>query len=331
MRALTPIALILLLLVASTAPSTATSIQWGPALVDVGGTDDPAIAAFAVNAGSRVTWFDGATIYTNQPPAGSTIYGFHAQDAPATVDPNRVGNIVRTFTLPSRTEAVHEVEYDLNNDRLIHPHERAYRVAVGNPIEDPTYGPTNAVLIVDAQRPDPAWIDEVDVQLSSNMDLGIQDLGLDAGTGTQFTHWSASNGLEPPNPVRDTIVLGRGASAAHFPVSNAQSSGDRPQIQQTVSSLPKGAIVAGVTMDVVMAAKADVPTDCGVQVRTWHQGAPKEDHQDIVAVGTTWSKVGLQITFADRADTVEFTLFCQRAASFTPPASAPMTLFLVEP
>lgn len=327
--------LFLLLLAGLAGTSQAGTVQWGGAPVTVSGSNDTALAALAVNAGTEVTWFGGPVIYTRQPPAGSYIYGFHTTDAPASVDPARLGAIVRTFTIDTGTPHVtDEYQYDLNGDGLYMPWERTYRILVGAPYTDPSYGTTNARMVVDGQRPASAWIDNV-VFWASNakvVSLPVANPGFETATGTDMATWIEANGLEPPVPVADTMAPATGARSALFPVSNAAASGDKPIVEQSITLVDRP-ISKDVPVLIEFSAKANAADNiqCGARVRAYQDGVLKSDTQGVTAISGGWATYSVAFVVHEKSQVLNIQVFCQRTASFVPPTQAAMRLFLVMP
>ncbi len=324
--------LIVAVVLAVSLSGVSTDVTWGPGPVTVSGTSDPAIALLAVHAQTEVTWFEGSQLFQRDAPTTMYLYGFHQGDAPTSVDTGRLGTVLRSFTTPvGGSFQTDEQEYDLDGDGRYMPHERVYRLAIGNTFTDPDYGNTNAALAVDAQRPDEVWIDEVDIYQTDTTaaDLGFTDLGFEGGSGTTFAAaWTPGNDLEPPEPVRDTDTPYAGTAHALLPISNAPTSGDRPTIQQTVTGIPDKTLEKDVTLHVTFWAKAPTTAECGAHLRTWDAAVLKDDLEAQASVTATWSQLDLTFDISEKSDDIEMTLFCERPVGFTDVASAPFRLFL---
>ncbi len=325
----------LLLLVGFGSISHAGTVQWGPAPVTVTGSNDPALAAFAVNAATHVTWFGGLVIYTREPPSGSYIYGFHTADAPAAVDPGRLGVVVRSFVIDTGTPHVtDEYEYDLNGDGLFMPWERTYRIRVGASYADPTYGDTNARMVVDGQRPASAWIDDVVFWATDAkaVALPVANPGFETATGTDLATWVESNGFEPPVPVADTLAPATGSISALVPVSNAASSGDKPLLEQDITLIDRP-INKGVPVLIEFSAKADGAEDiqCGARVRAYKDGVLMTDDEAATAISGDWATYSVALAVNEKSQLLNLHIFCQRGPGFVPPTDVPMRLFLVGP
>ncbi len=325
--------IVLLLLVGLAGITDAATVQWGGAPVTVTGSSDPALAALAVNAGTQVTWFGGPVIYSRQPPAGSYVYGFHAADAPASVDPARLGNVVRSFVIDTGTPHVtDEYQYDLDGDGLFMPRERTYRILVGASYTDPTYGDTNARMVVDGQRPAYAWVDDVVFWATASklVALPVSNPGFETATGTDIASWLEMNNLEPPLPVASTAPAS-GVRSALLPVSNAASSGDRPILEQNINLIDRP-IQKDVPVLIEFAAKTDgADIRCGVRVRAYQDGVLKSDTSATQLIGGTWTTYSVSYVVHEKSQLLNMRVFCERAATFTPPTQAPMRLFLVVP
>ncbi len=319
---------------AAAGPALATDVTWGPGPVTIGGTSDPAMALIAMDAQTQVTWVGGGPFYSRQAPSNSSLYGFHASDAPAVVDPARLGATVRTFDVPVGPgfQTV-ELEYDLNGDGWFLPDERTYRVAVESSFVDPTYGTTNAVLAVDIQRPAEVWIDEVDVfqAATTAAELGFVDLGFESGASTSFGGWIPGNDLEPPHPIRDTRTPYAGAAHALLPISNEVASGDRPWIQQTTTGIPDKTLEKDEVLHVSFWGRAPEDATCGAHLRTWDQINLKDDLEASAGITSTWTHVDLLFTISEKSDDIELTLFCTRPATFSDPASSDFRVIMVGP
>ncbi len=325
----------LLLLAGLAGTSQAGTLQWGGAPVTIAGSSDPALAGFAVNAERQVTWFGGPVIHSRQPPTGSYIYGFHAADAPTSVDPARLGSVVRSFVIDTGTPHVtDEYQYDLDGDGLYMPWERTYRILVGTAYSDPDFGSTNARMVVDGQRPASAWIDNVVFWASSAkaVSLPVANPGFETATGTDMASWIEFNGFEPPIPVADTLAPATGARSALFPVSNAASSGDKPMVEQNITLVDRP-ITKNVPVLIEFSAKADASDNvqCGVRVRAYQDGVLKSDTQGVTVISGGWATYSVEFVVHEKSGILNMQVFCQRTASFVPPTDAAMRLFLVTP
>ncbi len=325
---------VMLVVATMVSPALATNVAWGTGSVTIQGTSDPSMSLISMNASTTVQWPGGSTLLSRTAPSGLHVYAFHVADAPASVDANRLGNATRTFTVDVGDGfTTTEFEYDLDANGILLPDERTFRVNTGPVFMDADYGPTNAVLAVDVQRPASVWIDEVDIAQPSTTaaEMGFTDLGFEAGIGTGFGNWTAGNDLEPPHPVRDERTPYAGNADALLPISNEVSSGDRPWIQQTATGIPDKTLEKDVDTVVSFQARAPTNATCGAHLRTWDQAALKDDLEASVDVGSGWSEVQLSFSLSEKSDDIELTIFCTNVAAFTGAASSDFRLFMEPP